>query len=60
MKKYGRGDVIREDEKGEWTEGDRQELAEEILSDAPPSQHDDDCDCFRCEMRRYEGNALDC
>lgn len=47
LKKYGEGTVIPEDDDSkdsEWTDEDRQKLAEEMKKDSP-TEHGEDCDC---------------
>lgn len=50
MKKYGRGEIIPEEDdvKGEWTDEDREELAEENLSDVSHNDDDSECVCSEC------------
>ena len=58
MKKYGEGTVIPEDgdpKDAEWTDGDRQELSEEMKKDSSIG-HGEDCDCFRCDMAHHDGD----
>lgn len=58
MKKYGRGEIIPEEDdvKGEWTDEDRKELAKEGLSEdlLHNARLGVKCNCVNCKLARHD------